>query len=469
MSRILPIRSISVFTLAMMNVAAVSSLRNWPLAAEYGFSSVFFFLIAGLLFFIPVSLVSAELATGWPQKGGVFVWVKEAFGHRAGFLSIWLLWFENVFYYPLLLSFIAATIAYLFKPELASSGVYTSCVILILFWVATLFNLRNMKTSSWISTIGALCGTFIPGLLIIVLGFTWFFSGKPMEISFTWSSLTPSFDNPQQFAFLTGIMLSLAGMELNAVHASDVKEPQKNYPRAILLSAILIIVMYVFGVLSIAIVIPSKEISLVAGSLQAFSHLLNAYNLGGLLKIMVALIAIGAVGTLSTWIIGPSKGLLAAAQAGDLPPFFHKSTKSGMPIALLTTQGIIVSLLSLLFVFMPTINSAFWLLTVVAAQLYLIMYVLLFLAGIRLRYKNPEVHRTYRLPGKNNIGMWIAGGAGIIGSLLCFFVGFLPPNQAAVEKPYVYAFTLICCILVSCCIPSLILRFKKKSWLKDEN
>ena len=82
----------------MINVATILSIRNWPVSAEYGLSSVVFLLLALLFFFIPAALVSAELATGWPQAGGVFVWVKEALGPRLGFLAIWLLWIENVFY-----------------------------------------------------------------------------------------------------------------------------------------------------------------------------------------------------------------------------------------------------------------------------------------------------------------------------------------------------------------------------------
>src|SRR3990167_2838879 len=117
-------KSLSVFMLAMMNVATIGTVKNWPVTAEYGFSAIFFLLLATLVFFIPTSLVSAELATAWPKTGGVFVWVKEAFGHRAGFLAIWLLWAENLVYYPALISFIAGTIAYIINPDLSNSTFY---------------------------------------------------------------------------------------------------------------------------------------------------------------------------------------------------------------------------------------------------------------------------------------------------------------------------------------------------------
>ena len=417
------------------------------------------------LFFIPVSLVAAELATGWPKKGGVFVWVKEAFGHKTGFLAIWLLWLENVFWYPLVLSFLAATIAYLFNPALAQSGIYTTCVILVFIWAATIFNLLNMKTSGWISTMGAICGTFIPGALIITLGAIWYFSGRPMEIAFTFDNLIPDFSNPGRLAFFTGVMLSLGGLEMSAVHASDVKDPQKNYPRAIMLSALLILSTYILGVLSIAIVIPSNQISLISGSLQAFTHFLNAYGLSSIMPFLIFMVILGSAGALSTWIIGPCKGLLAAAQSGDLPPVFQKTTKQGMPLTLLITQAIIVSLLSLLFIFMPTLSSAYWVMTIIAAQLYLVMYGLMFASAIKLKYKRPEVVRAYQVPG-GKAGMWFVGGLGLFGSVACFIVGFLPPPQAATANTYLYSGILLAGILLSCCFPSLVLLFKKASWTR---
>src|SRR5579872_6698598 len=176
-------RTLTIFSLAMINVAAIGTVKNWPISAEYGFASIFFMLLASLIFFIPVSLVSAELATGWPKIGGIFAWVKEAFGHRTGFLAIWLLWVENVIWYPTVLAFIAGAIAYVFNPGLVNNSLYTLIIILVLFWGTTLVNLLGMRTSSWISTISVLAGAFIPAALIIILGMMWYFQDKPLQIT----------------------------------------------------------------------------------------------------------------------------------------------------------------------------------------------------------------------------------------------------------------------------------------------
>ncbi len=459
-------RTVSVFTLAMINVAAIGSVKNWPVTAEYGFASIFYFLLAAVVFFLPISLVTAELATGWPKSGGVFAWVKEAFGHRTGFLAIWLLWIENAFWYPTILSFIAATVAYIFNPSLANNTMYTLSIILISFWAATITNLCGMKVSGLISTLGVIFGTFIPGGLIILLGLIWYFTGHPMEIVFSWDSFVPNISSADQIVFFTGVLLSLCGMEMSAVHARDVRHPQKDYPKAILLSAALIIGMSVLGVLSIASVIPQKQISLVAGSMQAFSYFVNAYNLKWITPLIAGLIAAGAFGSLSTWVIGPTKGLLAAARSGDLPPYFRSVNKRGMPIRLLIAQAIFVSLLSLVFVFMPTVSSAFWILSAIVAQLYLLMYILLFAAAIKLRYKRQHVNRPYKVPG-GKPGIWIISGVGTLSSLFALIIGFFPPSQIETGNVVFYVCFLILGIIVACFAPSIILLFQKPSWKKQ--
>ncbi|MES2121810.1 MAG: amino acid permease [Chlamydiota bacterium] len=458
-------RALNVFTLAMINVAAVSSVRNWPTIAEYGFASLFFFAVAAILFFIPVSMVSAELATGWPKTGGVFVWVKEAFGHRTGFLAIWLLWAENLVYYPAIISFIAGTLAYVFKPALANNMTYTLCMIIGIFWLTTLANMRGMRTSGWISSFGVIAGTFIPGGLIIGLGVLWYCTGNPIQISFTWDSFIPNMSSPSELVLFTGVLVSLCGLEMSAVHARDVQNPQKNYPRAILLSAILTFGLYTLGVLAIALVIPQAKISLVAGSLQAFSVFVNAYGLSWLTPLIAVMLAFGAFGTLSTWIAGPSKGLLAAAQSGDLPPLFRKLNKHEMPVALLIAQAVVVTLFSVVFIIMPTVSSAYWILNATLAQLYLVMYILMFAAAIKLRYKKPDVKRAYKIPG-GIVGIWCVAGLGLIGSCATFFVGFFPPAQIQTGSVVFYVTFLFVSIILGCLAPTIILLFKKPSWNK---
>lgn len=118
----------TVSQLAMLTVVAVASLRSLPAMADYGLASILLYLIPAVVFLVPTALVAAELATGW--KGGVYVWVREAFGNRIGFLAIWLQWIQNVVWYPIQIAFIAVSLSYVFgMGGLGNNGVYVAAVI----------------------------------------------------------------------------------------------------------------------------------------------------------------------------------------------------------------------------------------------------------------------------------------------------------------------------------------------------
>jgi len=458
------LRVISVFVLAMINVAAIASLRGLPAMAEFGLSSVFYYILIAIAFFIPTALVSAELATGWPKRGGIYVWVKEAFGQRWGFLAIWLQWIQNVVWYPTVLSFTAATFAYLFNPALASNPLFMVGTILLVYWGATLANFRGMKLSGWISTIGVVGGTMLPALVIILLAGSWLIAGNQLQIEFTMEDLVPDFGNLSTIVLAASVLLAFGGMEMSAVHAQEVKNPQKNFPRAIFMSTVIILLIFILGTLSIAMVVPSEKISLVAGIMQAFTEFFNAYNIGWMVPILAFLIVIGAAGQVSTWIVGPSKGLFATASEGSLPPFFQKTNSNGVAVNLLFVQGGIVTLLALIFLFMPNVSSSYWILTVLTAQLYLIMYVLLFVSAIKLRYSRPDVPRAYRVPF-GNIGMWIVAGLGLLAALFGIFIGFFPPAQLQTGNLTFYESFLVVGILLVVSVPLVLHHFRKPDWV----
>ena len=378
--------ALGVFALAMMNVGAVMSLRGLPMMAEEGLTMIFYILFAALLFLAPVSLVSAELATGWPREGGVYRWVREAFGERWGFTAIWLQWIQNVIWYPTVLAFAAGCLSYLFlDPALAENKYFNVAVILIVYWGATLANFQGMKTTGWLTTAGVLGGTLVPAALIIILGSWWTFTGNPLEMLKTSHSFIPDFSSFNKISFLAGIVLLFAGMEVGAVHVTELKNLKSGYPKAVFLAMFIIIVTFTLGSLAIASVLPQGQISLTAGIMQAFKSLMDKFGAGWLLPVLGFLTAFGTVGGVVAWLAGPSKGLLATAKNGELPPFMQHTNKNGVQTHILIVQGIIVTLITLVYIIMPNVSSAFFLLTALTATLYLIMYALLYASAIKLR------------------------------------------------------------------------------------
>ncbi len=456
-------RILGVFTLAMINVAAIISLRNLSFMVEYGFSSVFYYCIAAVIFFIPTALVCAELATGWPEAGGLYAWVSKAFGKRIGFFAVWSAWMLSISWFPTVLTFTSGTMAYIFYPELINNKYYMVCSMLIVFWLATGINFFGMKISSRVSTVGAILGTLIPGVLIIGMGLYWFTIGKPIKIEMNMSTLIPEFklDN---MVFFAGVLLGLAGMEMSAFHAKEAKNPQHAYPRAILVSLIIILSISILGSLSIALVVDRADISLFAGLMQAFKLFFTAFHLDAFVPVIAFLAVVGSLAGINTWILGPAKGILTCAQDGFLPPALQKINKHGAPIGTLIFQASVGSLLTLIFFFMPNMNSAFWIVTALTVQFAMLMYCLIFAAGIKLRYSHPDVIRQYKIPG-GKLGMWIVAGSGIMAALFAMFICFIPPAQLHLENTMLYKSYLVLGFIGLSLPPVVFICLRRASWV----
>ena len=421
--------TLGVFALAMINVASIVSPRNGPLMAEYGWSMFFFLGCSVLLFLVPISLASAELATGWPKAGGVYAWVREAFGERTGFFAIWCDWSENLTFFPTVLSFIAGSLAYAISPELASDNVFLVVVMLSVFWGATVLNFLRVDQSTALATIGLILGIFIPILFLAGLAVAWFTRGEGSEIAFSGDALLPDLGG-QNLLFLGGVLLAFAGMEQAGFHARETANPRRDYPKAMLIAAVIVVVATVACSLSLALVVPKHEISLLSGTMQAFQEMLDKLGIGGLVKPVAILLVLGGVAHMLPWILGPAKGLAAVARTGHLPPLLGRESKNQIPVQGLIVQGIGGTVFCLLFLFLPNANATYGALTAMTAQVIVLMYVLIFASVIRLRYTQPHTERAYRIPG-GTVGVWLVGGAGIFACAFAFVAGFFHPGDWA--------------------------------------
>lgn len=465
---------IGVVTLAIMNVAAVVSLRGLPAEAEYGLSSAFYYLFAAIVFLIPTSMVAAELAAMFSNKeGGVFRWVGEAYGKRYGFLAIFLQWIESTIWYPTVLTFGAVSIAYIGMNDvhdaaLASNKIFTLITVLVIYWVATFISLKGLGWVSKISKIGAMVGTIIPAGLLILFGIIYLATGGHNNMDMS-QGFFPDLSNFNNLVLASSIFLFYAGMEMMGIHVMDVQPPaSKNYPKAIFMGAIMIVIIFVLGTFALGLIIPAKDISLTQSLLVGFDNYLSYLHLHWASPIIAIALMFGVLAGVLTWVAGPSKGIFAVGKAGYLPPFFQKTNKIGVQKNILIIQGCIVTLLSLLFVVMPSVQSFYQMLSQLTVLLYLIMYMLMFTAAIALRYRMPKAERPFAIGRKSNGLIWIVAGIGFLGALLAFVLSFIPPSQINTGSNTVWFTVLILGCVIFVAIPLLIYAMRKPSW-KDPN
>lgn len=445
--------------LALLTVGSVGYLGSAPALAVFGLASVFLYVLPALVFLVPVSLVAAELASGWP--GGVYNWVEQGISAPMGLLAVWCEFAQTIFYYPALLAYVAGTLAYVIDPRLAGNGVYNAAVIIVLFWGGVLVSSRGVALVAELASGGTLIGTLIPGAILVGLGVTYLLRGNQSAAPMTAGHLLPAWTGVGSIVLVVNSFFTYAGVEVNAVHVDELRNPGRDYPKSIFTAMALVLAVFIFPTLAISWVIPAHQISFTTGLMQAFNILLTHFGLGFAVPLMAIALAAGALAGMMSWLDGPSEGLLRIGrERGFLPPYFQRVNGQGIEVRILAAQGTVITLIALLYAFIPSVSHAYWIFAAMATQVYLIMYVLMFIAAMRLRRAQPDHPRGYKAPA---LGLLCLLGA--LSSVAALVIGFIPPAQFGHSNPLTYASLILAGILAIGIAPPLLLdRLRKPGW-----
>ncbi len=461
------VAAITTMGMTIMIVTTVVSLRGLASQAEFGIQSIFWYVLAAIVFLIPFSLVCAELASTYTHSGGLYRWVAEAFGTRWGWTAMYLEWQCLVIWFPAVLMFGAVSLAYVFWPEtfdatLSSNKLYTILIVLGVYWFATFNSFRGMSKANVVSQTGGLFGTIIPGAILIILGIIYLFLGDKIELV-TDISFFPDFTKISTIVFAASIFLFFGGMEMNAVHVQSMRNPGRDYPRALFFAAIIILIIFVLGTLAIGLVTPVKDINLLATLLTSYHKLFEAIHVPWLGNIIALFVAYGVIGQVSVIVTGPSTGLVAVGESGFLPPSLQKKNRHGINTPILWVQGIFVTLLAFALVVLPSVESAYQLLSQMSTVLYLILCVMIYMAFLRLRRTEPNAHRGFRIPGGKFVE-WLIGIVGIVGIVFASVLSFFPPSQINTGSPTVYVTILIVGVLFFFILPLVVYALRRPNW-----
>lgn len=463
--------SITMMAMAIMIVTSILSLRGLPSEAKYGIQSIFYYLFAAIVFLLPFSLVCAELASTYTKSGGLYRWVSEAFGPRWGWTAMYFEWQMVIIWFPTVLMFGAASLAYIFWPDsfdaaLASNKVYTFIVAMVIYWGATFNAFRGQRSANKLSTFGGMAGTIIPGAVLIVLGIVYFATGRHDYLADV--PFFPDFTNAGTIVLAASIFLFYAGMEINAVHINDMRNPAKDFPRAVFVSIGIIVVVYALGTLVIGLVVPSDNINLLQSLLVAYKALWKSFNLSWLGNVMALLIMLGVVGQISVLVTGPSTGLMAVARSGYLPRSLQSVNKNGVNKPILYVAGVFVTLLCLVLIVLPTVESAYQIMSQMATIIYLFLVLIIYGAFIRLRRTQPNKRRGFKVPG-GKFGEILTCTVGIAGALLALVLSYLPPSQIDTGSPALYIGILLAGVGLFVAIPLIIYALRKPSWRNPDS
>jgi len=450
---------ISVLALALLMTGAVDGISNLPSIALFGEKLIFFFIAASLLFLLPAGLISAELCTHFKEEGGIYLWVKKAFGKNVSILAIWLQWINTMVWFPMCLTTLVGTAAYIINPKLTNNPWYLVCASNGAFWLMTYLNLKGIKTSTKIATWATTLGMLVPMITIISLSMLWILLGNPLQIHATAHNIIPPLTKLNSWNSLTAIITAFLGMELATVHVRKIKNAASIFPKALIISIVIIVLTLGIGSLGIAYVIPAKEIVLVAGTIQAFHTLFAAFHLTWLEPILGGLLIFGSLGAMINWLVSPANGLLQAGQDGFLPSWLAKENEHAYPKNILILQAIVVTFISSAFFLMPSVNGSYWLLLDLSTELYVMMYILMFIVAIKFTFTLPNINI---IPGKK-LGALLFSLSGLSGSLITFIVGFFPPSNINIGSAWHFIFLFSGGLLLMISPVLLLLAHKKRN------
>ena len=440
MEQILSDKKLGLIRLIMINIIAVDSLRNISITAQAGWIVVTFYILAAIFFLIPCALLTAEMSTGSSEEtGGIYIWTKKAFGKRFGFIILWLQWVYNLVWFPSICGFFAGVIAYVIAPmlgesanDLVSNPWYMMSMSLVMFWSATAVNLFGIKTSSTVSTLGAVIGTLLPMIVIIVIAVGWSLVHTDALVAPTVKDFIPSGNNVGSWALFITVMFSLFGLEMSAIHAANVKNAKKNFPRALLISGFVILVTLILS--NIAVILVSQQLELgdvdiVTGLMVSFHYFFEQINMPWLSYFIAITLIFGAFTTTSAWIMGLSRAFTVVSQDRMLPSALGHTNAHDAPDKMLLVQGLIFTVFCFSYIFMPSVNAAYWYLSDLTAQLAMLAYFGMFAAALKLKLTQPRQEGQYEI-FKGAVGTAIMVVLGFIGCGIAIVVGFIPLDNA---------------------------------------
>lgn len=450
--------------LALMTVSSVASLRPAPTMAVYGLACVFLYVLPAIVFLIPTALVSAELASGW--SGGIYRWVTEGISPRMGFTAAWHQYAMTLFYYPTLLSFVAGTLAYVIAPDLASSGVWTAMVIITVYWLGVMVTLRGgIGVVAKLASSGVLIGTLIPGALLVTLGIVYLAQGNPSAAPMDADHILPAWTGIASIVLIVSNFGAYSGMEMNAVHVNRLRDPSRQFIRVMLVATALVLLILILPPLAISWVVPAADVSLTAGIMQAFEAVLAFFGIQWLTPIIALAIVSASLAGFLTWLAGPSRSLLLVSREGGyMPPWFQRTNDAGVQVNILGAQGVLTTILALLYAFVPAVSNAYWIFMTITTSVYLLMYLSMFVAAYNLRKRQPDHPRGYRAPA-----LTLLCAMGFLSSLAAIAISFVPPSQLGTLSTTGYlVFVGGGIALLGAIVPALFLWLRKPSWKTDE-
>ncbi|MEM6318688.1 MAG: APC family permease [Bacteroidota bacterium] len=399
-----PTKALGQKDIVLFCVAAILLLDTLAASASIGVSAIFWWLFLGVIFFVPFGLISAELGCAYPEQGGIYVWVKKAFGKRWAARVTWSYWVNITVWAPAIFILFAGIFKQLFWTDLSLQG--QVCIGVLLTWLTVLVNCVTLDVGKWVPNIGAVLKMAI--FLLLIFGAIQYVGTNGTANEISWKSLRPNLSNSLQY--ISVIIYGMLGFELVSANSEQMRQPAKDVPRAILISGAIILTLYTAATAAMLVAIPVEDINLVEGLMDTLYLFFGSTGLGGAFALFLG---IGALYTFfaggAVWAIGGNSAMAEAAQQGEFPSIFAKeSLIRKTPVGSALLFGLSSTLILVLYGFLAGSNEdLFWSLFAFSGILFFLPYIAMSLAFVQLRRKDANHPRPYQIPGGSSVAIFI--------------------------------------------------------------
>lgn len=373
--------------------------------ASIGNSQYFWWIFLIIAFVLPYGMISAELGTTYPSEGGMYDWVKKAFGPKWAGRVAWNYWINFPLWIASLATMITTTIMTIFNIEL---GFVSLVVIQLAYtWLTTFLSTQRIGESATLVNIGAVFKIiFMLGLG--VLGICIFFmTGETANPITGVTDLLPSLD-ADSLSFISIIIFNVLGLEVVSTFVDDMEDPKREIPKALLIGGGIMALFYLLPATGMNIAIPATDLTLDDGLIESFAVLLPKLGLSEAV-IRAIIIAVGLmfiytfVANIVSWAFGVNSVAKYSADDGGLPAIFKKTNDKGVPVGAAIMNGVVASVIiiggCIAYEISEDVGSNFDLFFCLSWITLLVGYIPMFLAFLKLRKTDPDAKRVYKVPG----------------------------------------------------------------------
>lgn len=397
-------------------------------AAAIGNSQFFWWIFLIIAFLLPYGLVVSELGTTYDDEGGLYDWVRRAFGDKWGSRVSWYYWIN----FPLWM----ASLAFLF-PETISMitgmeiGLVPSLAIELAFvWIVVFLSFSKVSDSAWILNLAAVLKV---GIALVVGGLgIWYAVNFGFANDMAPETFLPALDS-NSLTYLSIILFNFMGFEVICTFAGAMKNPSKDIPKAIVLGGLAIGAIYLFCSFGIGAAIPADQIDPDFGMIYAVMTMVGEASPIFMLICIIFLVTLFA--NMASWSFGVNFVADYAAKHGNMPKVFsHENAKTEMPTGAAIVNGVVASLaLMLQLIPIPAISEGiFWMLFSMNVVFLLISYIPMFPAFLKMRKVDPNRKRVFTFPFKGKL-MYVMLAIPAIELVLAIIATIVPLNGSEEE------------------------------------